>query len=411
MLTPARGAAALRGPDRDLFETIASETGRLCVEEYGDDLRAVVMTGSLARDEATTVEREGRRLTLGDAEFLMIFRDRAAPPSAARTAPLERKIEAGLERHGIVCRVSLGAVGSVYLRALRPHIFAYELRTCGKVIRGEPAILSLIRPFSPSDIPREDAWRLLANRVIELLEVIADPTARVDALPPEAHYRTVKLYLDMATSLLVFAGGYAPTYRERAGKLQTLAHAAPPDGAWPFSLGDFADHVGACTRWKLGAERAPGEAGSDFLPRALGYARQLWRWELARLTGAEDLSHRALFDRWMRMEPLHQRLRGWLYVVRSRGWHRSCRQWPRWARHAWRASPRYWIYGATGELLFGVLARDDREQQGTAPDWSRWRRALPEASRGRVDPAAADWRRLADDIGWNYREFLVGTRA
>ena len=57
-----KDAAALRA-------TIGTETARLCAERYGVHLRAVVLTGSLARDEATWRTDGIKWSALGDAEF------------------------------------------------------------------------------------------------------------------------------------------------------------------------------------------------------------------------------------------------------------------------------------------------------------------------------------------------------
>src|SRR5207244_1226919 len=139
---------------------------------------------------------------LGDGEFLLIFHARAGLPPAADLSRLCRGIEEELQRQRIRCHLSLSAAHATYLQRLKPHIFAYELRACGQVIWGEPDILSLIPSFSPADIPAEDGWRLLCNRIIEELEVVGDLAEGQEHLSRELYYCTVKLYLDMATSLL-----------------------------------------------------------------------------------------------------------------------------------------------------------------------------------------------------------------
>ena len=406
-------ATALRG-------AICEETTRLCAQQHGDLLRAIVLTGSLARDEATFVEEKEGRTLLGDAEFFLIFDERAALPPASDLDTLGRGIKDNLLRRGMRCHVTLSAVHPAYLRKLQPHIFAYELKVSGQVVWGESQVLSLIPQFLPPDIPLEDAWRLLCNRMIEQLELADELAGGSKALSPNLHYRIVKLFLDMATSFLLFVGAYAPTYRERAEKLKLLADSGPDD-AYPFSVRDFAERVAACTQFKLtgtGQSSVSATLGEDgaglvFWEEAIAYARLLWRWELARLTNTKgQVSSRELCARWMRFQPLHYRLRGWLYVLRKRGWHRSWSEWPRWARRSWRASPRYWVYAAASTLFFRLpcLLRPACQRPKTDANWEEVRGWLPMSKPGPGNDCPS-WQQLASEIVWNYHEFVMETRA
>lgn len=391
---------ALDGPSR----AISEETARLCAERFGRALKAVVLTGSLARDEATVIPDAGGVRLLSDAEFLLVFDPLAALPSPAAVEALRRQVEAALAARYLRPCLTLSAAHPRYLQRLQPHIFAYELRTCGRVIWGDPGILSLIPAFSESQIPLEDAWRLLANRLVELLAEVTGPI--------EAGYRLVKLYLDMATSFLLFVGEYAPTYRARAARLRALADRTRPGPEWPFLLDAFATRVAHCTQLKL-----QGTAAWDtnvLAQEAVADARLLWRWELSRLTGASpDLPDHQLLDSWMRMQPFRQRARGWLYLLRQHGWRRGWSWYVRSMRRGWRASPRYWIYAASSDLLFAKHRPDGSpvlHAPGTAIS-TGWRRVVPVATNAGdpESPHAADG--LAGAILSNYRQFLVDTRA
>ncbi len=405
-------------------EAICGQTARLCREHHGSALQAIVLTGSLARDEATFVEEENCWRLLGDAEFLLIFRDRCVLPSKVALGVLQQSIQTSLCRLGIVGDVALSAALPDYLLRLQPHIFGYELRKCGRVVWGDSEILSRIPAFSASDIPLEDAWRLLSNRMIEQLEVLEELEQRLNILPRRLFYRTIKLYLDMATSLLLFAGQYAPTYLERAQRLRNLAGAQSCEDGFPFDLRRFSDRIAQCTRWKLLGASQDGSAPSalessadfSFWEEAAACARLLWRWELARLSGAHGQVHnRELMQDWMKRQPPQRRWRGWVYVLRSQGWYRSWRQWPRWARLAWRASPRYWVYAAANEVFFRLpclLAPAGQARIDVA--WEAVLSRLPVARHtvaGSGAPERPRWQYVASEIVWNYRGFLEGTRA
>jgi hypothetical protein len=377
-------------------------------QRYGSALEAVILTGSMARDEATIVERGGVRTVLGDAEFLLIFRDPRARPLPEELAASARSIGDALAAEGIDCRIGADSAGVGYLARMRPHIYGYELRERGRVLSGDAAILGLIPAFQPGDIPPEDAVHLLMNRTIELAVKAAQLPDRPLALPEVVIYRSAKLYLDAATSLLVFAGQYEPEYAARACRLRGMAGECA-GAAWPFPLEEFARRVEAATAMKLGGI-LPAAGAWDFFAGSLRSAGLLFEWELRRLTGAgAAVSGRALTGAWMRRQALAARLRGWLVLVRALGAGAAFPRIAEWVPRAAQASPRLWTYAAAAEIAFRIpelLAEPDcaRDEQ-----WDAVRRRLPVWSRER-HPGDSGWRMLAEDLGSNYENFLVGTR-
>ena len=402
--------ASAPGVAHDLKAMICDLVARLCGERFGSTLAAVVLTGSLARDEATFLRDSDGWSVAGDAEFLAVFGDSTRLPQRTEIDDVIGSAMRLLKERAVRCEITIAGVRPSFLRRLAPHIFAYELRECGQVISGDRAILSLIPAFSAADIPREDAWRMLANRIVEQLEVVDELVDGRQVLSPRAHYQTVKLYLDMATSLSVFAGRYCPTYRGRASALASAA-TARSNHRWPFPLDDFLEKVGAATEWKLSAT-APVTVGATFMRRAIAYARQLWRWELAQLTGLDEtLPEQRLLQAWMVRQPLSARLRGWLFVLRERSVSGTWHGWPWQAVRVWSPSPRYRVYSAATTLLFSFA--DARRPMHLAPnhDWVAVARTLPVERHGSYSAGAPAWRGLADDILWNYHHFLTGTRA
>lgn len=392
-------------PDRDPRDPgldICAETIRHTLARHAGDLRALVLTGSLARGEGTVAMDGEHCRVLGDAEFLAVFADGAPRPAGSAMRATATQIQAALRDRRISCPITLSAVPESYLRALRPAIFAHELRSCGRVIWGDPAVLHLIPELCARDVPKEDAWRLLCNRLIEQVEVMPSPDDADILTSAEARYRLVKLHLDMATSLLVFTGDYEPTYRGRSERLGALARQPATAGEHPFPLEPFARTVEACTRWKLESSGSMPPALS--FSAALDQAHRLWRWELMRLTGTADpIADQALLDTLLARQPAGERFRGWLHVARRCGWHRSWRLWPRWARLARRGSPRYLVYSAACRALFAG------PPAGAAVD-SVVIRDLP-VVRPSVASGARPWTEAVADIAFNYREFLVDTRA
>ncbi len=212
------------------------------------DLLAITLTGSLARHEGSFLEEpEGWRL-LGDCELLVVLREHCAAPSLQHQQSLAYRIEQALLQEGLRAEISISMAPPGYLRHMPPHLFGYELRHSGKVLWGEPDVLKRIPSLDPRQLPAEDAWRLLCNRMIELLPAM--PACLVQSrLTPRDAYPWVKLYLDLATSYLIFIGEYLPTYAERSRRLRQRAEEANP--AAPFPLAPLARQVDDCTRWKL----------------------------------------------------------------------------------------------------------------------------------------------------------------
>jgi len=392
-----------------LRDAIYGAVQRECARCFGA-MTAIISTGSLARDEASIIRSETSYRILGDAEFMVVFEKNAALPAVEVLGEVSRRIETDLRRQKIECKIDLSGVHPEYFHRLPAHIFTYELKHCGRVIHGDAAVLQSIPDHSAANLSKEDAWRLLCNRLIEVLGSMEGPASDGAACSPGLKYKLVKLYLDMATSLLVFVGAYAPSYRERREEIVRLAEQGAAS-AFPFDLQEFAPIVAACTAEKLSL---PDETGRRDLSwrNAMHTAHALWRWELARLAGEDATGNdRELFDHWLRAQPLKTRTRGWLYVLRACGWQRSFRLWPRW----WslrKASPRHWIYFVACSLLFQV---EDDVISSSAHEAQRYLKSLsqclPVAKRTAQQSGSIAWKDLANDIVWNYKEFLTGTRA
>ncbi len=398
-------------PSAEFREEVCAQAARICRDLERKGLRALILTGSLARDEATWAMSETDWKSYGDAEFLMVFENRVALPAPALISRRVAAIEDSLRVRHIVCPIELTPVPSTYLKKLQPAIFAYELRACGQVAWGDPAILSLIPPFAISDIPEEDAWRLLCNRMIECLEAAADVPSQGGPAWEKLGYCVTKLCLDMATSFLVFAGAYQPSYGKRAEALRTLTSGTGKPAEFPFPLREFSRLVDHCTGLKLGlAQTGYQETGRTLLEPIVGLAHQLWRWELARMTGAQgDLTDAELLESWMRLQKSRQRLRGWLVVLRECGRAKGVRNWLSWLRLWRRASPRYLVYEVASELFFCLPGLMDDSSAAPA-DWSRLSDRLP--VRWAVEhKGERTWVGLARQCALNYHGLLERTRA
>ena len=396
----------------EVVQKICDTVDAECNIAFGNRVVSLIVTGSAARGEATIVNSGNGWKLLGDAEFLLVVQqtDGAADARCADTVKCESARK--LRSQGIEVLIDLAVVQVSYFKRLPPYIFSYELRVCGQVISGDPNILELIPKFTARDISREDAWRLLCNRMIEQLEFAGDLEESPVQLTPRLHYATVKLYLDMATSYLAFIGGYAPTYRERAERLVKLA--TEPTAEAPFSLRKFGARVTECTSWKLTGDEEARDRRVELWREAIRYMRRLWRWEMIQLTNDQnDLTIADLSARLARRQNMAQRLRGWMSLVKRRGLVKSSPQWPRWMKLALYATPRYLVYQAAAEVAFRLpcLVKRSGQPERLNVKWREMQALLPEHAPRSDSCGEAIWRKFVDDVVWNYSEFLQDTRA
>jgi len=385
--TPDQGVAA------SVRERICNAVVAAADRHFAGRLQTVILTGSMARDEATFQSVAPGLEILGDAEFVLVFQDL---PDHAELEQFILDAQKMCAAEQIACKIDCSAVRPGYFRKLRPNIYSYELLTCGRVCGGDAQVFLQAPRFQVAEIPREDGWRMLCNRLVEMLEVFSGDAA--SSLGSDADYRAVKLNLDLATSILVFAGLYQPGYQERARIF--LKHCWELSERVGTDLTLFATELNECTQAKLGRVPIPRLQHSQW-QAVVRRALDVCSWELQQMLGKSIASNdpEKLMEMWIDRQSIRAKLRGWGYVVRAQGWFASWRQWPRWARMSLSASPRYWIYAAA------LRAAQQLAAGGKSPHTVRGCN-LPVSSRPLNSQDA-----LRQEIARNYRESVAGTNA
>ncbi|MDR3764606.1 MAG: hypothetical protein P4M01_10960 [Acidobacteriota bacterium] len=377
-----------------LAHPIAKGLVRACRQVFGKTLKAVVLTGSLARNEATYVNREGRAILQSDVEALVVLHEDAALPSRASHDALCHLAEHLMDEQGVNVEVSFSVVHPGYLRALPPHIYSYELRCCGLVLWGEPEVLHLIPPYTAAQLSQEDAWRILSNRLLEQMTAAANPDGQ--AL---ARYRSIKLCLDLTSSLLVFCGRFEAGYRARLLCMEKFA-ASPEAAVLPFDFAAYMPLLRQCVASKLDSGSTV-QFDADFETRVVAWAWRVWHWELCALTSCSEDSAVEHLLRAFGAQLGHRRLlRGWAYAVRRRGWLASAPHWLHWlSLFAEGLTPRHAIYLA-------LYRWQQLRVQGVA-DFTPACELLPVSTSAARSSAEV----LAGELMHNYKEFAVETRA
>src|SRR6266851_9805640 len=90
------GAAEAFKDASSVQQAVCERTVELALGSYRGNLKAIVLTGSLARQEGTFVSEVGGWRQFGDAEFLLVFEERVTLPLNEDLFNLQRAVESGL---------------------------------------------------------------------------------------------------------------------------------------------------------------------------------------------------------------------------------------------------------------------------------------------------------------------------
>lgn len=356
--------------------------------------RALILTGSAARGEATIARRPEGVRWLSDLELLVVTPDSADLRAAGRRLDaLAADLAADCRSHGLMVKLELSPAPERYFPRVRPHLFGYELKHCGRQIFGLTNYLDRIPRFDWREIPTEDAWRLVSNRIVEWLDSLLS-AKRLS--PAERFYVFAKSYLDALTALSLIARSYAPSYGARFRERRVALEQACNDGcALPPG---FESALEIAFRYKLDPV-----TGFDFL----------WSGQNGELA---DLLHRhrmryvhdelpaALLACWRHLvapasrrpedipapstaHPLAMRLRGWARLIFYPGSFPRDALLLRASRLLARGSPRCLIYACAARL---ADPREGRTEQTL--EWVRRHLPLP-LDMTRKTPA--EWQELA----------------
>ena len=326
---------------------------------------ALILTGSVARGEVTALVTDNGLYCLSDMEFLVAVRDRS---NWKRRAGEISNISQGLEKQaaerGLTCTFEFTPALERYFRNVRPSIFGYELRCHGKTLWGDHAYHQAIPAFTADEIPKLDAFYLICNRMVEQLDWWArlQQTQQGDATKGFA-YSLVKTYIDLATSLLVFVGDYAPTYASRSERLDSLKPVLVND------LQDYevlVDRISTSTAMKLNptSDLLEPLSKTESLHRWQQLAHSMmdvWQWELQTLQETKNTASESIRECFVRGATLSDQLREWARFARN-----AIRRRPRdLFRARWlRGVPRHMLYVEAADL-YADCANISRESDPT----------------------------------------------
>src|SRR5919198_6153208 len=133
---------------------------------------SVILTGSVARNQATYRYVKGKLALESDLDLVVVVKYVAIIKSFILIKCLSKKVTSDLVKRGlIVSHVSFSVTTEKALLDSGPSIFYQDLSLNGKVIYGKD-IRSSFRGYEIKEIPTQDLYRLLFNRMIESLEAL-----------------------------------------------------------------------------------------------------------------------------------------------------------------------------------------------------------------------------------------------
>jgi hypothetical protein len=387
---------------------VIGQVSRGVREQYPSAL-GLVLTGSTSRGEETLLPTADGCRWLSDLELLVVV-----PGDVNRVSEgdlldlLASQISAQLQRDGVTVEVELTPVQEHYFSRMRPHIFGYELLMNGKQLFGEREYLSLLPKMHAWDIPDEDAWRLLSNRMVEWLALQVN--AGSEAADAQ-FYRIAKQYLDLVTALSLFCGRYAPSYEGRRESVLAICEWMQQRIS-SFPSRDFMQFAETAFEFKVRPENAKfqwlqrtgvskfraaaGQAGFgpmiDGLPQLLSMA---WWAALSEMQEGSVRSREGALSALVQVYGWEGLVRGWGKMILRPESHADGAFYSRVPRLLWLGSPRSLVYVCAAQLLEAHGKEDDNTL-----GWVRSR--LPVL----YGPKQADWRSLAQQCIWNWERHL-----
>jgi hypothetical protein len=293
-----------------------SGLARKATQEFSPN--GMLLTGSLARGEGTLARDDGGRMRwLSDIECLLVFDDQSRTAWTAIQIALARacaEFNGQPARRTKGLKADLSSIGATQLARMRPSIFTYELGEHGKLLWGEPSTVPM-PIISPQRSLRRDGFRLLNNRIMEIVNARAEWESHANPTPVVI-YALDKFWRELGSSLSTFVGCYRTTYQQRGTALLSI-------------LPTLEDRLGNAARMltaRLGSANAPGcsqvritenEIFAEFAS-AMAAAAEVWNWESGHLLTGDSRGRgwRDVSVRLRKIEKTSHRIRDWGRLVR-----------------------------------------------------------------------------------------------
>jgi hypothetical protein len=195
------------------------------IRQTAPGTQAVILTGAFGRGEGSVLCSEGPPRPLNDYDVLVACDEGFRPHLKFLGKTLAARI--GIDY------VDLGPLDPNWFDKLCLTMFTFDLKYGSETLWGDGSLLESIPRFAPSEIPLEEGYKLLQNRISGLLiglrpNLFSSP----HRTPSESFFlihQIVKAAIAIGDFHLLTIGEYCSSYRQRLERLFSLRHALDID--------------------------------------------------------------------------------------------------------------------------------------------------------------------------------------
>ncbi|MBW2044764.1 MAG: hypothetical protein JRI96_07735 [Deltaproteobacteria bacterium] len=213
--------------DRKSDNSIKINLQRICEEVESAlgaaSIKSIILTGAATRGEASALSYDKGVDIFSDYDLLVVVNE-VTVGIYNKLKKVSRTLVEEFSRENFSPSVDVTPVSIGHLSAMKPSMFALELKQCGRVLYGDDC-KSCIPNVCPEDIPRQDALQMLHNRITGVLEYFDPLVFLGEGKQTEQQvkfliYHIAKNNIDLGSSLLCFEKMYASGYVKRADILK-----------------------------------------------------------------------------------------------------------------------------------------------------------------------------------------------
>jgi hypothetical protein len=303
---PCKGLAANK---EEMARRIADDLQRVMetIRGTGKYIDAVLLSGSLGRDEATVVQRGGEVQLLSDYDLFVVT-------DAVSDFGFFRGLESPLAERLWGPHASIGLLSATRLPTIPASVWSYDVRYGSRILEGDPATLERMPSYASEDIPTWEGLKLAFNYSGVLLAALDAADLGASGLPAdttELRSSVVRLAHRLGDMLTLLEGRYHHLLSRRRELVPTLCAFE--------SLGEADRRLIA---WGYDEKLRPQAFWTFDLNRALAdlflLVERLLRYALQRYLGYEATDLPALLAEYRRRFPAASSARARLRTVCAR---------------------------------------------------------------------------------------------
>jgi predicted AlkP superfamily pyrophosphatase or phosphodiesterase len=191
------------------------------IRETAPDAKAIILTGGFGRGEGSVISTGDSYRPLNDYDFFVACDEGLRANLKSLGSSLAVRI--GIDY------VDIGPVHPDWIDKLSLTLFTYDLKYGSKTIWGDESLLESIPLFAPSEIPLEEGYQLLQNRIAGLLlglnpHMLASPHWTESESAFLIH-QIAKAAMAIGDFRLLALGDYSTSYQQRLDRILSLHRA------------------------------------------------------------------------------------------------------------------------------------------------------------------------------------------